>query len=110
TELFHKWFINQGKGISRFEGKAFLGGTREKGSYDDHYDVFKAGGRSWIVVYLEFDDDQEQNISDDEARNTWALELLKKHSDHTAILVTHNAGNITKKAFGRQAQMIYDKV
>jgi len=110
TELFHKWFINQGKGISRFQGKAFLGGTREKGSYDDHYDVFKAGGRSWIVVYLEFDDDQEKNISDDEARNTWALELLKKHADHTAILVTHNAGNITKKAFGRQAQMIYDKV
>lgn len=110
TDLFHKWFVNQGRGESRFANKSFLGGTRETGSYDDHYDLFKAGGRDWIVIYLEFDDDQKNNITDDDARNNWALGLLKKYPDHTGIMVTHNAGNIKDKKLGKQAQLFYDKL
>ncbi len=110
TELFQKWFVNQGGNKSRFADKPFFGGTRETDSYDDHYDVFHAGNRDWIVIYLEFDDDQESNIADDEDRNNWALEILKKHPKHIAIITTHNAGNIKKQVLGSQAQMIYDKL
>ncbi len=109
TSLFHKWFVNQGKDVSRFSNKKFFGGTREAGSYDDHYDLFQAGGKSWIVIYLEYDADQNE-VTDDEARNTWALEMLKKYSDHTAILVTHNAGKLKVHQFSPQIQLTYDKL
>ncbi|PST83948.1 hypothetical protein C7T94_04175 [Pedobacter yulinensis] len=108
TALFHKWFVNQGGTRSRFDGKPWFGGTREAGNYDDHYDRFRAGGKAWIVIYLEFDDDQVNNTADDEARNGWALQLLKKYADHTAIVVTHNAGKLKQKAFSKQGQLIYD--
>ena len=110
TDLFHKWFVNQGIGKSRFAGKEFFGGTREGDSYDDHYDIFKAGGRDWLVIYLEYDEDQEKNLEDDEARNSWALGVLKKYSGHTGIIVTHNAASIKVKKLGRQAQLFYDKL
>lgn len=110
TDLFQKWFVNQGGNKSRFAGKPFLGGTREKDSYDDHYDVFHAGNRDWIVIYLEFDDDQENDITDDEVRNDWALSILKKHPKHIGIIATHNAGNIKKQVLGTQAKMFYDKL
>jgi hypothetical protein len=110
TDLFQKWFVNQGKDKSRFEGKNFYGGSREANSYDDHYDTFNAGGRDWIVIYLEFDNDQEKNIEDDDTRNSWALEILKKHPRHIGIIVTHNAGNIRKKELGSQAQLFYNKL
>lgn len=109
TDLFHKWFVNQGKGKSRFEGKSYFGGTREKGNYDEHYDLFKAGGRNWIAIYLEFDADQE-NVADDEERNEWALNLLKRFNDHTALLITHNAGPIKIKRFSPQIQRTYEKL
>lgn len=110
TDLFHKWFVNKGVQKSRFAGKTFFGGTREPDRYDDHYDVFNAGGREWIVIYIEYDNDQEKNIKDDEERNTWALELLKKHPKHIGIISTHNAGNIKKKQLGTQAQILYNKL
>lgn len=110
TDLFHTWFVNQGKGISRFKGKSFLGGTRETDRYDDHYDLIKAGGKDWIFIYLEYDEDQEKNLADDEARNSWALDLLKKYPGHTGIIVTHNAAGIKFKKLGRQGQMFYDKL
>ncbi|MEJ7691828.1 hypothetical protein [Daejeonella sp.] len=110
TELFHKWFVNQGIGKSRFADKPFFGGTREGDSYDDHYDLFKAGGRKWLVIYLEFDDDQEKNIADDEARNSWALGVLKRYPKHSGIIVTHYAANIKGNKLGKQGQMFYDKM
>lgn len=110
TALFHKWFINQGMGKSRFAGKPFFGGTRDPDSYDDHYDLFRAGGRSWLVIYLEYDEDQKNNVDDDEARNTWALNLLKKYPTHTGILVTHHAANIKDKKLSRQAQLFFEKL
>lgn len=110
TELFQKWFVNQGKNKSRFEGKNFYGGSREVNSYDDHYDTFNAGGRNWIVIYLEFDNDQEKNKEDDEARNSWALKLLKKHPKYIGIIATHDAGNIRNKKLGAHAQVFYDKL
>ena len=110
TDLFHTWFVNQGIGKSRFANKPFLGGTRETERYDDHFDLFHAANRDWIVIYVEYDNDQEKNIEDDEARNTWALNILKKYPSHIAIISTHNAGNIKDKKLGRQAQMLYDKI
>jgi hypothetical protein len=110
TALFNKLFVNQGKGTSRFKGKPFFGGTREPGNYDDHYDLFKAGGRSWIVIYLEYDADQKKELNDDEQRNNWALGLLKRYSSHTAILVTHYAGKLSQPVFSPQIQLTYEKL
>lgn len=71
-----------------FPLKAFLqwesfGGVydREPDRADNSYHLFQAGGRQWLILALEF------GPRDDVVR--WANQVLSRHPDNPAILVTH---------------------
>jgi len=47
-------------GVSHFSGRTYYGGNYDYyhlGQNNSHYDKFTAGGRNYIVIYLEYDDD-----------------------------------------------------
>ncbi len=76
--LFGKYFPVEGfKQWSTFGG--VYDGEPDRG--DNSFHVFQAGGREWLVLALEF------GPRDDVVR--WANEVLGKHPNHPAILITH---------------------
>jgi hypothetical protein len=58
-----------------------LQGTFEDGKVDNAYYLFPAGGRTWLVVALEFGPRNEAVA--------WADSIFKANADKPAILVTH---------------------
>jgi hypothetical protein len=59
----------------------YLQGTFEPGKIENAYYLFPAGGRTWLVVALEFGPRNEAVA--------WADSLFKAHPDKPAILLTH---------------------
>ena len=58
-----------------------FGGAMEDGRLDNTFHRFRAGDRDWIVVALEW--------GPRDATIEWANDVLRRHPDHKAILITH---------------------
>ncbi|MBD1362700.1 metallophosphoesterase [Mucilaginibacter sp. ZT4R22] len=76
---------NQYFGIKHFEGRPYYGGHYGTNN-DSHYDLFTAGGRDFIVVFLEFDSHNEDQAN----LYSWANDVLKKNVSRKAIVVSHS--------------------
>lgn len=101
TNEYNRWF-----GVSHFSSKPYYGG-HYGGNNDSHYDLFTASGQDFIVIYIEYDKNNEDRTN----MNTWAYDLLGTYSSRKAIIVTHflmNRGN--QGSFSSQGQGIYDRV
>ena len=66
---------------SRFEKLPGFGGTFPEKKNDSSYHTFKAGGMDWLVVSLRF--------SPRGKILTWANDVIARHPDHRAIVLTH---------------------
>lgn len=93
-------------GVSHFTGKSYYGG--HYGSKNNsHYDLFTAGGKDFIAVYLEYDGYKEDTTN----MNTWAYNLLGTYASRKAIVVTHYmATDSTTSVFGAQGYDIYNRL
>lgn len=109
TAHYNKYF-----GIDHFKGKKWYGG-HYRDNNDSHYDLFEAGGISFIVIYLEYDSYDE----DIENLNKWTGSLLEKYKDRKAILVSHSFIHFNKSkgtnekgfpAFSKQGQRRFDRL
>jgi 3',5'-cyclic AMP phosphodiesterase CpdA len=76
--LFRRYFP-----VSRYRGRATFGGVydAEPERLDNSYSVFRAGGREWLVLALEFGPRRE--VVD------WGNRVLAEHREKHAILLTH---------------------
>jgi hypothetical protein len=105
TNKFNQYF-----GRNHFAGKSFYGGNMAgPGSNvnNSHYDLFSAGGKDFLVIYLEFDYYNEQAA----ALNDWAWGLCNTYSSRKVIVVTHYMIGIGYPGnFGAQGQSIYDRL
>lgn len=105
TNKFNQYF-----GRNHFAGKTFYGGNLAgsgSNANNSHYDLFTAGGLDFLVIYLEFDDtNQEATTLDD-----WAWGLCNTYSSRKVIVVTHYMIGIGNPAtFGPQGQGIYNRL
>jgi DNA repair exonuclease SbcCD nuclease subunit len=109
TAHYNKYF-----GVDHFKGKKWYGG-HYRDNNDSHYDLFDAGGISFIVIYLEYDSYDE----DIENLNKWTGTLLEKYKDRKAILVSHSFIHFNKTtgtnekgfpAFSKQGQRRFDRL
>lgn len=93
-------------GVSHFTGRPYYGG--HYGSKNNsHYDLFTAGGKDFIVVYIEYDHLGEDTAS----MNTWAYNLLGTYTSRKAIVVTHSmATDDTTPIFSAQGSGIYNRL
>lgn len=75
--------INEYFPVSRFREMSTFGGTydKEPERIENSFHTFTAGGRKFLVVALEFGPRR------DVVR--WANDVVGKHADHEAILITH---------------------
>lgn len=102
--------FNQYFGRNHFAGRAYYGNNRAGASSnnnDCHYDLFSAGGVDFIVIYLEFDSENE----DWNDANQWAQDMLTIYRHRKGIIVTHdlmNAGVGT--AFNPQGGAVYNRI
>lgn len=75
--------------VERFMRHPWWKGTFEPGKIDNSYQIIPAGGKSWLVVTLEFGPRNETL--------DWANDVLAKNREIPAIIVTHaymyNYGN-----------------
>lgn len=98
NELFNELFPP-----SRFEEASqtakqdYFGGAWREDDYQNHYDLFSAGGQDFIVVYLGF-------IAGDE-EIAWANEVLQEHADRNAIFATHEYLMPSMNADGRDGRL-----
>ncbi|QQL48986.1 metallophosphoesterase [Mucilaginibacter ginkgonis] len=105
TNGYNKYF-----GVSHFEGRPYYGGHYGNNN-DSHYDLFSAGGKDFIVVFLEYDQFNE----DQDNMYNWANGILKKYADRKGIVVSHSimhfnpvAGSNTPQGeFDLQGKAIY---
>ncbi|MBI5802669.1 MAG: metallophosphoesterase [Verrucomicrobia bacterium] len=69
--------------VEWFRKQPTFGGFYDKEPHrtDNNYHLFEAGGRKWLILCLEF------GPRDDVLR--WGNEVVAKHPDRSAILVTH---------------------
>ena len=109
TLYYEKYF-----GVRHFEGRSYYGGHYGTNN-DSHYDVFSAGGKDYIVIYIEYDAFNEDQVG----MNSWAYNLLLQYSGRKAIIVSHyligNNGSSgtndgTPGTFRLQGQGIYDRL
>ncbi len=74
--MFSKYF-----GKSRYKHNPWYGGS--KCDNQSHYDLLSFGHHDFIILYLGYDSE----IADKTIK--WSNKILKKYSDRTAILATH---------------------
>ncbi|MDQ8005536.1 MAG: metallophosphoesterase [Pedobacter sp.] len=81
-------------GRKHFEGKPHYGGSFENNeSSDSHFDLFTANGEKFIVLYLIYNDPGKKELYDaalEEKVHNWGADILSKHADRKAIVVSHN--------------------
>lgn len=81
-------------GRKHFEGRPYYGGAyNNSDANDNHYDLFEANGEKFIVLYLIFNDPNKKEFYDaglEEKVHNWGADVLAKHSDRKAIVVSHN--------------------
>ena len=66
---------------SAYARQANVGEFFDRGRTDNSFHTFKAGGRDWLVVALEW--------APRDAAVDWANKVVEAHPDHLAMLVTH---------------------
>ncbi len=101
--------FNQYFGKSRFSGRSYYGGSYvgtscPSGNNDSHYDLFSVFGKDFIVIYLEFDSNNE-----DPGLNDWAYKLLGDYANRKAIVVSHYIMTTTGE-FTSQGSAIYQRL
>lgn len=97
---------NQYFGVSHFSGRIYYGGHYGANN-NSHYDLITAGGKDFIVIYLEYDEFNEENVN----MNNWANELLGTYASRKAIVVSHYLIGIGQPAsFGAQGLSIYNRL
>jgi hypothetical protein len=74
--MFNKYF-----GVHRYEGESWFGGTFESGKAENCFAALDTEVGKFLFVALEF------GPRDEVLR--WADEILTKHSDHQAFIITH---------------------
>ncbi len=74
-------------GTSHFTGRSYYGGhyTGGSGANDSHFDLFSAGGKDWVVIYLEYDSQNEDRTG----MNNFANATLNTYASRNAIVITH---------------------
>jgi len=81
-------------GRKHFEGRPYYGGAYNNAdANDNHYDLFTANGEKFIVLYLVFNDPNKKEFYDadlEEKVHNWGADVLAKHADRKAIVVSHN--------------------
>lgn len=114
TGFYNKYF-----GVSHFAGRPYYGGSYtavEANNNDSHYDLINAGGIDLIIIYLEYDEKEDQYGTKLE---DWAYELLGKYPSRKGILVMHamagnngtaGSNNGTPAKFYSRAQAVYNKL
>jgi hypothetical protein len=112
TTCFNHYF-----GVSHFSGRSYYGGHYGT-TNNSHWDKFTAGGNNYIVVYLEYDDNDTaiDNKTGAVEKNDpdlipWAQGVIAANSSSTAIIVSHYIASTSMPAvFSEQGQKIYDAV
>ncbi len=74
--LFNDYFP-----IEKYRSWPTFGGAMDSTRMDNTYHLFKAGGHDWLVLALEW--------GPRHSAVAWANEIVAKHPDHRAILITH---------------------
>ena len=113
-------FYNQYFGKEHFAGRPYYGGSYGTANNNNHIGLFNAGGMDFVVVYIQFDqfNDNWDNL------NNWAASVLSAYPKRKAIVVTHhtvNTGDATispnrtngkdgKEDFSEQAEVLYNKL
>jgi hypothetical protein len=100
TALYNQYF-----GVSRFENRNYYGdhfGTNN----DNHYDLFSAGGRDFVVLYLEFDGANSPLF---QSVLPWADGVIAAFPNRLAIVVSHFVLE-EDGTFGPLGQEIYDEL
>ena len=96
TALYNQYF-----GSARFSGRNYYGGYYGS-NFDNHYELFSAGGMDFIIVSLEY-------AGASTAVLDWVDNLLNTYSSRRAIIISHyliNTGN--PGSWGGQGQAIYN--
>lgn len=70
-------------GYERFADEPHYGGSSDEETNRHHYDLVSAEGVEFVVVYLSYEDEAEDMPIE------WASDVLDRHDDRTAIIVTH---------------------
>lgn len=98
-------------GPSHFAGRSYYGGHSHiagKGVTNDcHFDKFTVDGVNYIVIYMAFDNTNEDTTGE---MLKYADTVLNNHTGSKAIIVSHSIINNVSPpyAFGPQGQKIYD--
>ena len=109
-----------------YYGGAYSGSGNAENNNDNHYDLFTAEGEKFLVMYIEYNEPghDEYDLEIEADVLDWAQGVLKAHSDHKAIIVSHSilarpAGstsittggegdNSLQSEFTKQGKRIYD--
>ena len=97
---------NANFGNSRFQGRSYYGGRYGTTNYDNHYELFSAGGMDFIIIHLAYAPDASPMPT---AILDWADGRLKAYSSRRGIVVYHDTvltGNPAN--FSTKGQAIYD--
>jgi PKD repeat protein len=96
TALYNQYF-----GSARFSGRNYYGGYYGS-NFDNHFELFSAGGMDFIIVSLEYAGATSDVLN-------WVNALLNSYSSRRAIIVTHHFINKGDPAsWGGQGEDIYD--
>ncbi|HTF31620.1 MAG TPA: hypothetical protein VK625_22335, partial [Flavitalea sp.] len=105
TNKFNQYF-----GRAHFAGKPYYGGNIggvQDSTNNSHYDLFSAGGKDFMVIYLEYDQSNQKST----ILNDWAWGLCNTYASRKVIVVSHYMIGLGDPApFGAQGQGIYDRL
>jgi len=100
---------NQYFGSSRFSGRGYYGGFFGS-NYDNHYELFSAGGIDFIHISIEYNNNSgATNQAALQSVLNWADGLLKAYPTRKGIVVSHwFMGTGINGSFGGPGQKVYD--
>lgn len=105
TDKFNQYF-----GRNHFSARTYYGDNMAgsgSNNNNSHYDLITAGGKNFIIIYLEYDHLNEQST----VLNDWAYGLCTTYSSSKAIIVTHYAVQVGDPApWGTQGYRIWDRL
>jgi len=95
-------YFNQFFGSSRFAGLTYYGGHYGTNN-DNHYQLFDAGGLTFIAIAFEYDTAPDQPVLD------WADSLLAAHRTRRGIVYSHYLIETgTQGSWGAQGEATYE--
>lgn len=74
--------FNKYVGVHMFQDKPWFGGLYEDGKAENTYALFDVDGMSFLILILEYG--PRDSVME------WAGEILRKHEDRKAIIITHS--------------------